>query len=102
MEPWPRGCVVEVSGVAGGQETVQNLLCSPGAKPGGEGLREPLNSDLAAGWVAFTGDLVRGSGAPFPSAERKPRLLGKGVWGLHFSEGMAGGRVAESHWVEGK
>lgn len=65
MEPRPRGCVVEVSGVAGGQETVQNLTCSPGAKPRGEGLGEPLNSNLPVGWVAFTGDLVRGSGAPF-------------------------------------
>lgn len=62
MEPrLLRCCMVEVSGIAGGQEIVQNLICSPG----GEGLGEPLNSDLPAGWVVFTGDLVRGSGAPF-------------------------------------
>lgn len=30
MEPRPRGYVVEVSEVAGGQGTVQNLTCSPG------------------------------------------------------------------------
>lgn len=66
MEQRPRGCVVEVSGVAGGQKTVQNPTCSPGAKPRREGLGELLNAaEFPAGPVAFTNDLVRGSGAPF-------------------------------------